>query len=339
MRIAMLAPIAWRTPPRHYGPWELVSSLLTEELVKLGHEVTLFATADSQTRAQLDALVPAGYEEDKSYNVKVMECLHIAHCMEQAAQFDLIHNQFDFLPLSYSRLIKTPVVTTIHGFSSDQILPAYQQYNGHAHYISISYADRHPLLTYAANIYHGINLSDFELCTHPDKDCLVYMGRMHPDKGAHEAIEIARKSGKKLMMAGIVQDTAYFNDKVKPHIDGEQIQYIGTVDPEQRKRLLGNAAAMLHPIGFAEPFGLSVIESMACGTPVIAYEKGSMSELIENGRNGFLARNAEEATNAVTALKDVDRTYCRKIVEEKYTAGVMAKGYEAVYEKILSGQK
>src|SRR5579863_7129823 len=175
MKIAILAPVAWRTPPRHYGPWEQIASNVTEGLVGNGLNVTLFATADSVTAAKLNAVIKRGYEEDHEQDAKVAECMHISNLMEKAADFDLIHNHFDFLPLTYSRLIKTPIVTTIHGFSSEKIIPVYQKYNKQSTYVSISKADRSPLLTYAATIYNGIRVSDFEFNADPD-DYLLYFG-------------------------------------------------------------------------------------------------------------------------------------------------------------------
>ena len=200
MRIAMLSPIAWRTPPRHYGPWERVVSLLTEGLLAKGVEVTLFATADSRTAGDLRAVCKTGYEEDRHADPKVLECLHISKLFEQAEEFDLIHNHFDFLPLTYSGLVSTPVVTTIHGFSSPRILPVYEKYNGQAFYVAISEADRSPSLDYIATIHHGIDLAEFNFNAKPD-DYLLFFGRIHSDKGAKEAIEIAKGTGRKLIMA------------------------------------------------------------------------------------------------------------------------------------------
>ena len=182
MHIAMLSPIAWRTPPRHYGPWENVASLLTEGLVSRGHEVTLYATADSQTNGMLQAVCPRGYEEDRSLNPKVWECLHISELFEHADAYDLIHNHFDFLPLTYSGLTTTPVVTTIHGFSSPGILPVYKKYNGKVFYVSISDADRSPDLDYIKTIHHGIDIKQFDFQSAPE-DYLLFFGRIHYDKG------------------------------------------------------------------------------------------------------------------------------------------------------------
>jgi hypothetical protein len=238
MHIAMLSPIARRTPPRHCGPWEHVTSLLTEGLVSLGIDVTLFATADSRTIGRLHAVCPRGYEEDHALIPKVWECLHISELFEDAEAYDIIHNQFDFLPLTYTRLTATPVVTTIRGFSSPGILPAYKKYDG-------------------------------------------------------------------------------------------------SVGPAVRSRWLGNAFALLHPIHFDEPFGLSVIESMACGTPVIAFNRGSMPELIENGKNGFMVNNVEATIEALTRIKEIDRAACRSHVEQHFTVDRMVNEYIGTYEMIL----
>lgn len=335
MRVAMLSAVVWRTPPRHYGPWERVTSLLTEALVKEGIDVTLFATADSLTRGKLDAVCRAGYEEDRSIDAKVSEYLHIANCFEKAGQFDLIHNQFDFAPLPFSRFVKTPVVTTIHGFSSPKIIPVYKKYNGHCGYISISDADRSPQLNYLRTIYHGIDTEEFSFHeTH--SGYLAYFGRIHPDKGTREAIRIAQKSRRKLIMAGIIQDADYFHDEVEPFIDGVKVHYAGSVGPQVRNEILGNAAALLHPINFDEPFGLSVVEAMACGTPVIAYRRGSMPELIDHGVNGFLATDIKEAAELVEEIDLLDRRVCRQTVQRRFSVQRMAREYIEVYREVIN---
>lgn len=338
MKIAMLSPIAWRTPPRHYGPWERVVSLLTEGLVAKGIDVTLFATGDSITRAKLCAVCKRGYEEDKEINPKVWECLHISEVFEKAHEFDLIHNHFDFLPLTYSGLVATPVLTTIHGFSSPQILPVYEKYNGRTYYVAISNADRAPGLDYIATIHHGIDIENFTFNENPE-DYLLFFGRIHHDKGAREAIEIARLTGKKLIIAGIIQDENYYRENVMPFLDREQIKYIGSVGPDRRNRLLGGALALLHPINFNEPFGLSVIEAMACGTPVIAFNRGSMPELIIDGETGFLVSTIEEAVEAVAKIKTINRLRCRQRVEKNFTAEVMVDRYIEVYRTILAQRR
>jgi len=332
----MLAPIAWRTPPRHYGPWERVVSLLTEGLVARGVEVTLFATADSETRARLHAVSPTGYEEDRTLDAKVWEGLHIAAAFERAGEFDLIHNHFDFLPLTYSGLVNTPVITTIHGFSSPRILPVFRRYNGRVAYVAISNADRSPELDYAATVYHGIDIERFTFREGPS-DTLLYFGRIHPDKGTRDAIEIAERAGKRLIIAGPVQDAAYFHAEVEPAVDGDRVRYVGSVGPEQRDRLLGGALALLHPIHFEEPFGLSVVEAMACGTPVIAFPRGSMPELIRDGEHGFLVHTIDEAAAAVGRVGSLDRGASRRRVEERFTVQRMVDDYLQVYADVLRG--
>ena len=334
MRIAMLSPIAWRTPPRHYGPWESVVSLVTEGLVSRGFDVTLFATGDSETSAKLHAVCPRGYEEDRSIIPKAWECLHISELFDHANEFDIIHNNFDFLPLSYSGLITTPVVTTIHGFSSPDILPVYKKYNSKGFYVSISDADRSPELNYIKTIHHGIDMDQFDFQPQPD-DYLLFFGRIHHDKGAREALEIARTCNKKLILAGIIQDDAYYNQFIEPYLDKTNVIYVGSVGPDQRNHLLGKATALLHPINFNEPFGLSVIEAMACGTPVIAFNRGSMPELIEDGKNGFLVNTINEAVDAVTKINDIDRACCRRHVEQYFTVDHMVEKYIQVYETVL----
>lgn len=338
MRIAVLAPIAWRTPPRHYGPWEQVASLLTEGLAAMGVDVTLFATADSQTSAKLESVCPRGYEEDRSMIPKVWECLHIANCFSRAGSFDIIHNHFDFLPLSYSSLVNTPVLTTIHGFSSPGILPVYEAYNRKTHYVSISNADRSSELDYVATVHHGIDIDRFTYREAPG-EYLLFFGRIHPDKGAAEAVEIARLAGRPLVMAGIIQDCDYFSKRVEPHIDGHNVRYVGSVGPTERDRLLGNALALLHPIDFDEPFGLSVVESMACGTPAIAFERGSMPEIITNGMDGFLVRDIESAVDAVGRIGPIDRAACRRTIENRFTVKRMVENYLEVYRAVVATQR
>ncbi len=335
LRIALLSPIAWRTPPRHYGPWETIVSLLSEEMVSRGLEVTLFATGDSVTSARLDAICPEPYEENPEIDPKVWECLHIAHLFEQANRFDIIHNNYDFLPLSYTGLVKTPVVTTIHGFSSPKILPVYQHYNQDNFYVSISMADRSPQLNYYANVYHGIDLDLFSFVDQPG-DYLLYFGRVHPDKGTYDAIQIAFRSGIKLIIAGIIQDDDYYQSCVAPYIDNNNIIYAGSVGPEQRNILLKGALALLHPIYFDEPFGLSVVEAMACGTPAIAYNRGSMPEIIKDGETGFLVANVEEAVESIRHISALNRSKCRRWVEEKFSRRRMVDDYLDVYQSIVS---
>lgn len=336
IRIAVLSPISWRTPPRHYGPWESVVSLLTEELVQLGLDVTLFATGDSQTGGNLISVCPRSYSEDSSLNPKVAECLHISEAFERSADFDLIHNHFDFLPLTYSRLVQTPVLTTIHGFSSPSIVPVYKKYNDRAHYVAISESDKSPELEYIATIHHGIDVAQFPF-SRPVGEYLLFFGRIHPEKGVREAIDVAKRAGIRLVIAGIIQDQDYYTAQVEPHIDGTSVEYLGSVGPDRRAEVLGGAMALLHLISFDEPFGLSLVESMACGTPVIAFGRGSMPEIIRHGETGYIVDDIDGATDAVAAITAIDRSNCRADVEQRFTDTRMARDYVRVYEEILNG--
>jgi glycosyltransferase involved in cell wall biosynthesis len=336
LRIGVISSIAHRTPPRGYGPWEQVASTLTEGLVALGHEVTLFATGGSVTTARLHAEAPYGYEEDHRVDPKTYEALHIAAVFERAGEFDVISNQFDFLPLTYSRLVTTPVVTTIHGFSSERILPVYRAYDDIAHYVAISDADRHPDLTYAATIHHGIDMGAFTFRPNAG-DYLLFLGRIHPDKGTHLAIEVARRAGVPLVIAGIVQDQAYFKELVEPQLGSGDVRYVGAVESRQRDRLLGGALALIHLIGFAEPFGLSVVESLATGTPVVAFPLGSMTELIRHGETGFLVTDVDQAVDAVGRVACLRRQACRDDVARRFTATRMVADYAELFARIVDG--
>ena len=338
LRIAVLAPISWRVPPVHYGPWELFASLLTEGLVARGHDVTLFATADSATSATLAAVVPRPWSEDPAIDPKAAECTHIAAAFERAEEFDLIHNGFDFLPLTYSRLVDTPVVTTLHGLSSERILAVYERYDDRSAYVAISDSDRRPSLTYAATIHHGLDVDAFAL--HPDPgEHLLFFGRIHPDKGTAEAIEVARRAGRRLVIAGIVQDEAYFAEQVAPHLDGERVQYVGPIPAADRSAALGGAHALLHLIGFDEPFGFSVAEALACGTPVVAFDRGSMRELVDDARTGFVVPGIDEATEAVARVADLDRAGIRRVAVERFHHDRMVDAYVGVYEGVLAGRR
>jgi glycosyltransferase involved in cell wall biosynthesis len=255
---------------------------------------------------------------------------------EHADAFDLIHNQADYLPLGFSRLVDTPIVSTIHGFSSDRILPVYQAYQNRVNYVAISEADRHPDLHYAATIHHGIALDEFPFDP-VGSDTLVYFGRIHPDKGTSEAIALARATGRRLEIAGIVQDWCYFDREVRDAIDGAEVRYAGAVGGADRARTLGSAAALVHLINFDEPFGLSVVEAMACGTPVIARRRGSMAEIIEDGVTGFLVDTLDEAVEAVGRLVEIDRRDCRAAVNDRFTVRRMADQYIDVYQAVLTG--
>jgi glycosyltransferase involved in cell wall biosynthesis len=338
LRVAVLAPISWRVPPRHYGPWEQFASLLTEGLVERGIDVTLFATGNSETAGRLVSVVPQGYSEDAAAEPKVSECLHIAQVFERAREFDVIHNGFDFLPLTYSDLVDTPVLTTIHGFSSPRILPVYQRYNATCAYVAISDADRHASLDYLATIHHGIDTDAFSL--HPAPGAyLLFFGRIHPDKGTVEAIDVAERCGIPLVIAGIVQDQPYFEELVAPRIDGDSVRFVGAVGPAERAELLGGAQALLHLIGFEEPFGYSVAEASASGTPVVAFRRGSMPELIVEGATGFLVDDVEGAVDAVDRARALDRAAIRAHAVARFGRARMVDAYIDAYEAVTSARR
>src|ERR1700729_3259642 len=253
-RVAILSPVAWRTPPRQYGAWETVAGNIAEGLVARGWDVTLFATRDSVTRAHLHAVVDKGYEEDCSIDPKVAEYLHISEVFEHAAEFDLIHSHYDFMALTYTRLVNTPVLTTIHGFSPPRIIPAYEKYRD-GYFVSISNSDRAPGLNYLATVYNGIDLSLYPL-RESSGDDLIFLGRIHPDKGVHLAIEVARLSGRRLIIAGIIQDEGYYREKIEPYIDDQNIRYVGPVGVAEKNDLFAGACALLHLNTIPERFGL-----------------------------------------------------------------------------------
>src|SRR5579863_5147080 len=332
-RVSVLSPLAWRTPPRQYGAWETVAGNITEGLVARGWDVTLFATGDSVTRAHLHAVVDKGYAEDCSVDPKVAEYLHISEAFEHAAEFDLIHSHYDFMALTYTRLVRTPVLTTIHGFSSSQILPVYQKYRD-GYFVSISDSDRAPGLNYLATVYNGIDLALYPFQKSGGED-LIFLGRIHPDKGVHLAIAVARLSGLRLIIAGIIQDKEYFQNQVEPYLDDRQVRYIGPVDVPGKNELFGRARALLHLNTIPERFGLVLAEANAAGVPVIAMDLGSCREVIEDGRTGFLVNNVHEAVRALARLPEIDGAVCRRHVRDRFSVDTMVAAYERVYAAIF----
>ena len=331
----MLAPIAWRVPPRHYGPWEQFASLLTEGLVARGFDVTLFATADSITRARLVGTAPIGYAEDATVDAKVWEALHIAAAFERADEFDLIHNGFDFLPLSFSRLVDTPVVTTIHGFSSEQIVPVYERYNDIGHYVAISDADRHDRLDYAATIHHGIDVGEFDLGA-GDGGYLLFFGRIHPDKGTAEAIDVAERVGMPLLIAGIIQDRDYFERFVEPRLDGVR----GELRRSGRSRTPCCGARRCNSASSSDRLRRAVWVQRRRGDGVRHAGRRSAPRL-DGRRSSAMARTAsssirvDEAVAAVHASKALDRSAVRASVERRFDVERMVDDYVALYRRVI----
>ena len=332
MKIAILSSVAWRTPPLDYGPWERVASLLTEGLIARGEDVTLFATADSVTAGALKSVLPHGYASDPSMDGRVWEAMHIGHALERSGDFDIVHNHLDWLPLAFAGSWEAPLVTTIHGFSGPDILPAYAR--AVSNYVSISDSDRSAELDYLATVHHGIDLGEFEATTEAGDD-LVVLGRIHPDKGTADAIEIARLAGRRLIICGPVVDSRYFAEQVEPFLDDERVVHLGSIGPAERSRVLGASAVLLHPIHFAEPFGLAVVEAMACGTPVVAYRRGAMPELIDEGVTGFTVLDADSAVDAVGRAAALDRAAVRAVAERRFSVERMTDEYLAIYRRLL----
>ncbi|MGE5617693.1 MAG: glycosyltransferase family 4 protein [Sphingomonadaceae bacterium] len=338
MRIGVLGPISWRVPPRHYGGWELVTHNLVEGLVARGHQVTLFATADSETSARLLSVCPRPLSEDPTLSPRMYETLHTALAFEHAREFDLIHNHLGCYPVCYSRLIPVPLITTLHGSGAeDHSRIIYSRYRD-SHYVSITDAERRltPELNYVGTVYNGIDLGAFDFSPTPGSYLLV-MGRMSPDKGIHSAIAIAQRSGMRLILAGIIppENEEYFETQVRPHLRRGFIDFVGPADHARKNQLLKGAYALLHMITYHEAFGLTMVESMACGTPVIAVPMGSVPELVVNGETGFWADDVEEAARLLPRVARLDRIRCRQWVEERFGVDQMVEGYLRVYERVL----
>ncbi|MBW4441501.1 MAG: glycosyltransferase family 4 protein [Plectolyngbya sp. WJT66-NPBG17] len=341
MRIAQIAPLWETVPPPAYGGAELVVSLLTEELVRRGHEVTLFATGDSTTQAKLDAIHPSALRLDPSVQEQaVYEALQLSRVYQNADEFDIIHSHIGFAALACAQLVKTPTVHTLHGTFSLDNQKAFSFCKSQP-YVSISNTQREPRLglNYVSTVYNGIDPSTHHFFSQPDTPpYLAFLGRLSPEKGPHHAIEIAKRTGYPLKMAGKVDrvDVEYFEQEIKPHIDGEQVQYLGEANHVQKNQLMGNAIATLFPITWREPFGLVMIESMVAGTPVIALELGATSEVIVHEETGFLCQNVDECVAAVQRVDQIDRFACRKHVEDNFGVKQMVDGYEAVYRQLLA---
>jgi glycosyltransferase involved in cell wall biosynthesis len=280
-------------------------------------------------------VVSRGWSEDPRIDPKVAECLHISQVFERSSEFDVIHNSFDFLPLTYSALVTTPVVTTIHGFSSPDIVPVFVKYNKSTFYVAISDADRHPALDYVATIHHGIETGQFQF-TATAGSYLAFFGRIHPDKGVVAAIDAAEKTGIPIHLAGIIQDEHYFKQEILPRLDGDRVRFVGPVRAEDRSSFLGGAVALLHLIDFDEPFGLSVVEAMACGTPVIAFDRGSMPELIVDGTTGSLVSDVASAAAAIMRVGQLDRQTVRDLAVQRFSSDRMVDAYVGVYQRAIA---
>jgi len=338
MRIAMLAPIAQRTGPGPSGPRERMVALLIEGLAAAGIDVTVIEPEAASGSNREPVMGSGGPVRSKSRDPKVLECLRLSEVFEKADNFDLIHNHHDFVALSYSGLVKTPIVTTIHGLCSQESLSVYKKYDGRAYYVSVSDANRAPDLSYVATVYHGIDVEAFSF-NEIGGDYLLFSGRIQPRHGAGEAVSIAERARKKLVIAGAIADRHYFEREIEPAVDGNRVQFLGPALPEQRISLLGNALAVLHPVGCEDPFGLSVMEANACGTPVIAFPSGPVPEIVTEGVNGFLVRDVVEAAEAVGRVSAISRIDCRRLAEQRFSRDRMVEDYLQVYARVLEETK
>ena len=339
MRIAQVAPLIESVPPKHYGGTERIVSYLTEELVRAGHEVTLFASGDSITSARL--IAPCGRSLRKNERCKdpvAREVLLLDHVIEHADEFDVIHFHTGYLHFPISRCLPVPHVTTLHGrLDLPDLVPVFDRFRDEP-LVSISNAQRRPLpwANWEATIYHGLP-KDLLGAYSNSGDYLAFLGRISPEKRADRAIEIAKRAGMPLKIAAKVDrvDRRYFKRVIEPLLNDPHVEWIGEISDQQKNEFLGNAYALLFPIDWPEPFGLVMIEAMACGTPVIAYERGSVSEVMENGVTGFVVRKLEEAVEAIRRVHDVSRAQCREVFENRFTVGRMANDYTNLYARML----
>ena len=340
MKIAILAPL-WKTvPPQKYGGTELVASLLADELVNLGHDITLFACNGSKTNAKLIKIIDkplfdiiGSFKFDAIQFQEFME-IKIAFDAAKNGNFDIIHNHMGINVAALENFCPVPMVTTNHSSMPPDFIPIAKLAKD-SNYISISNSQRKiaPYLNYINTVYHGIDTKKFSFEAESD-DYLLFLATMSKEKGADRAIKIALKSGKKLIMAGDIRKQEDFDD-IKPFIDGDQITYIGEIDFKQKNELMKNALAYIFPIRWSEAFGLTLIESLASGTPVIAYPNGSIPEIIENGKTGFLVNDINEAVKAVKNIKNISRKECRNQAVKRFDVSIMAKNYIKVYKKLL----
>jgi len=355
LRIAQIGTIWMPTPPALYGGTERIVYNLTEELVRRGHDVTLFATGDSKTSAKLESVYPHGLFQDSGWSNHLYPMLHISNAFDRAKDFDIIHmhlnTRHDYISLVLADYIKNiaPTVFTTHFIyplegekGREDRLAFLKKYRRH-NFVTLSKAQATlDFLNYAGVVYNGLDFSDFKFNPKPE-NYLAWLGRFCHDKGTAEAIAVAKKTGMKLIMGGKIdwaneEYLKYYNEKVKPEIDGQQIVYLGELGDKEKIELLRNAKALLNPINWSEPFGLVTIEAMACGTPVIAFDRGPIREQIVEGRTGFIVKNIDEMAQAVGKIDQIDRAFCAKHANEKFSAKAMAEGYEEVYKKVIAAK-
>lgn len=344
MRIAQFAPLWETVPPKKYGGTELVVYILCEELTKRGHEVTLFASGDSKTSASLEAIIEIPMREAGIKNVSNYECMAMARILEMKDNFDIIHNHLGPAFIPFSRVLDIPVLNTLHGaFINQEDIDFCMQYS-ESPFVSISDSQREgaPELNYVSTVYNGIHVDRYTFQEEPeDKNpYIAFLGRLSEEKGVHLAIKLAKETGHKLIIAGKIDkaDKPYYERDVKHLIDNKQITYIGELGHDDKVELLKNAFMTVHPVTWPEPFGLVMAESMACGTPVLALNQGSIPEVISHRKTGFVENHIEALIKRVKEVENIDRYACRKHVEDNFSAERMTEGYLTAYRKLISGQ-
>jgi glycosyltransferase involved in cell wall biosynthesis len=340
MKIAQIAPLWIPVPPHTYGGTELVISWLCDELTKRGHQVTLFATQDSKTKARLIPIWPKSLWRAKLTSPHAVFSLLYEKLISLQNEFDIIHDHCEFYTCPFTKFLKPPIITTLHHPLTEETITLYKKFPN-INFVAISKHQKKQAagVNIVKTIYHGLPLEKYPLNKEP-KDYLLWLSRIGPDKGVAEAIDIAKLTGEKLIISGPIlpQYADYFKFRIKPLIDGKKIQFVGTSDFPKKIELFRNAKAFLFPVKRPEPFGLVVIESMACGTPVIAFKQGSMPELIKEGETGFLVNSIEEAVLAVKKIEKIKRENCRNWVEENFSLKRMINRYEKLYKKIIKNR-
>ncbi len=338
MKIAQIAPIAERVPPKRYGGTERVVYALTEELVKRGHEVTLFASGDSQTSAKLESVYPRALREAKFkdiYGTNDLTMLHIGQAYELQDEFDIIHDHQAPLSLPTANLASTPVVATMHGPFTSENRRSFEMLRS-PHIVTVSQSQLYPLpnINHAGTVYNGLSMEDYPFSNEHD-GYLLYVGRISIEKGVHYAVDVAQALDMRLIIAAKVEvsDRPYFKEYIEPRLS-DRIQWIGEVDETERNKLMSRAKAFLHPVVFREPFGLTLIEAMACGCPVIAFNKGAIPELIKTGVTGYVVEDVEGMMDALHNIESISRAACREHALTNFSAKKMTDGYEAVYKKL-----
>ncbi len=354
MRIAQIAPPYESVPPKKYGGTERIVSALTEELVKRGHDVTLFASGDSSTSARLISTFSRGIREEFPHDMNPFDdaqrtmafVQHLVKVYKMAGQFDIIHDHTTLrslpLGLAFGQYSKVPVISTLHGVLSENNIKNYENLN-RAYLVAISESQKRPApdLNYIATVYNGLDMAKYPFCDKPG-DYLLHVGRISHLKGVHHAISIAKKLGLPLIIAAKLDeiDKPYYEEKVKPFIDGRQIRWVGEVSEDERNILMANALCFMHSLEWEEPFGLTLIESMATGTPVAAFNHGSMPEIIQQGKTGWIADSEDELAELIkNNAYSINRHYCRSYALRKFSAKRMVNDYEMIYESIVGAEQ